>query len=104
MDANPHPEVQPRYAAYCVANGMAPKEMLEADRKRWPGGSMVGYILWNQEGLSAFRKQHPEAFVGPHLVDRDGFTEFLFQLAAGNVESEPAHTGAVGLVAGSRTG
>jgi hypothetical protein len=74
----PYPEVQPRYAAYCVKNGKNPDEMLEADRKRWPGGVMCGYILWIQKSILRYRKAKPEAFLGTTLIDQDGFIDFLY--------------------------
>lgn len=75
----PYPEVQRRYAAYCVKNGKTPSEMKEYDRKRWPGGLMCGYILWIQESLLKFREKHPEAFTGYILTDHDRFTKFLYE-------------------------
>lgn len=39
----------PRYLAYCVAQGVDdPEKMLEKDRERWPGGVMLGFSLWIQ--------------------------------------------------------
>lgn len=35
-----------RYVSYAAAHGMTPDEMLAADRVRWPGGSMVGFMSW----------------------------------------------------------
>lgn len=37
---------QPRYLAYCAANGLEPEEMLGKDRERYPGGYMTGFLLW----------------------------------------------------------
>lgn len=44
-------DVQPRYAAYCIANGaVTPDEMLERDRERYPGASGAGFVRWiNQQ-------------------------------------------------------
>lgn len=47
--------LNPRYACFCVAKGY--KTVAEADAAeliQWPGGKMVGYILWNKERISEF--------------------------------------------------
>lgn len=70
---------QPRYLAYCNANGLTPEEQLERDRAAYPGGCMCGYILWISHNLSRFRAHSPSAFLGNALHDQDGFTSFLAQ-------------------------
>lgn len=40
----------PRYLAYCRATGEPdPDRAAERDRARYPGGHMVGYIVWIQD-------------------------------------------------------
>ena len=36
----------PRYVAYATAHGREPEDMLTHDREAWPGGQMVGFMLW----------------------------------------------------------
>lgn len=36
----------PRFVLYANHRGLSPEEVLEKDEKRWPGGKMVGYMLW----------------------------------------------------------
>ncbi len=45
----------PRYLEYCEAHGHAgdPEGQLAADRERYPGGCMCGYILWATSGRKA---------------------------------------------------
>lgn len=56
----------PRYIAYGKANGVdTPEEMLKVDRERWPGGAMVGFMLWldvNRRALQAKLKLGRHAF------------------------------------------
>jgi len=39
-------EYQPKYLAYCAANGNTPEQQLKADANAYPGGKMCGFILW----------------------------------------------------------
>jgi len=36
----------PRYVEYARVLGRPPEDQIEQDRKDWPGGCMVGFILW----------------------------------------------------------
>lgn len=47
MSATSVPDgINPRYYFYSKAHGRTHEEMLEYDRKRYPGGCMCGFILW----------------------------------------------------------
>lgn len=35
-----------RYETYARAHGRDPDAQLAADRERWPGGWMTGYLVW----------------------------------------------------------
>lgn len=48
--------INPRYVAYCTAHGSDPDAMLEADRERWPGGIMTGFVLWMSARWQAWRR------------------------------------------------
>ena len=47
-----------RYLAYCAALGRTPEEQLAHDRQRYPGGSMVGYIVWISNQWARFEDMH----------------------------------------------
>ncbi len=48
-----------RFLAYCRDNGKTPEEMLAADRARYPGGKMAGFISWISAKWEEFAKVHP---------------------------------------------
>ena len=70
-------EWNPRYLAYCRAHGQMPEDMLEADRKRYPGGCMAGYILWDTDRLREFRALRPECFTFMALTDHAAYDAWL---------------------------
>lgn len=43
-----------RYTAYATAHGNTPEQQLTADRVRWPGGHMAGFIVWIDEKWREF--------------------------------------------------
>jgi len=44
----------PRYLRYCELHGLEPDAMLTLDQERWPGGQMVGFILYIGDAWQAF--------------------------------------------------
>jgi len=47
----------PRYLAYCRAMGQkTPEAMLAVDRERFPGGHMVGFMIFMSENWSEFER------------------------------------------------
>ena len=67
-DGKPLKIYNPRYLAYCRAHGTPdPEAMLALDRKRWPGGVMAGYLVWNTEQWGAWRKE--TGVRTPHLLE-----------------------------------
>lgn len=72
-------EWTPRYLAYCRAHGHTPEQQLEIDRRSWPGGHMVGFLLWNKETLLRFGKVRPSAFCLGHLSDHDAYDNWLLE-------------------------
>lgn len=57
MNILDYEEMNPRYVEYCRAHGKTPDEMLAFDTKRWPGGKMCGFILWNMDKVQEFTSQ-----------------------------------------------
>jgi hypothetical protein len=49
---------QHRYVQYALAHGVKPGAMRDQDRKRWPGGSMCGFILWGRRSAQAFAEEN----------------------------------------------
>ena len=73
----PKTEYQPRYVAYCKANGNTPEAHLEADRLRYSGVRMCGFICWMSDRKRAFAAAHPEKMLNGLVADHDAFTAFL---------------------------
>lgn len=55
-DLKPNSKFQPRYVAYCRANGKTPDEMMAHDVVAYPGGKMCGFVLWIGAQWGAWRK------------------------------------------------
>lgn len=52
-------DCQPRFVAYCRAHGYTSRdEQLDADRKKYPGGVMCGFICWIGAAWAAFGAPH----------------------------------------------
>lgn len=52
---------QPRYAAYCSANGRTPAEQLAHDEDEYPGGKMAGFLAWSSQN----NRSEPTARTAP---------------------------------------
>lgn len=70
--------MNPRYAAYARAHGMAPEAMIEHDRAQWPAGPMCGFLLWMSGQNRAFWAANPSAFLDRYTIrDQAAWTAFL---------------------------
>lgn len=49
-------EWNPRFEAYALEHGLSPQGMLAADEKHYPGGKMVGFMLWIQDQWQQFNR------------------------------------------------
>ncbi len=67
----------PRYMAYAKENGKTPEEMMEHDKKEYPGGCMCGFTLWTHAKLREFEKISPKSFLYSRLCDQKAFSSFL---------------------------
>ena len=57
MEHDDNRYTNPRFLAYCAANGFTPEEMLEHDRQRFPGGHMCGFVLWISEMIVKWKRE-----------------------------------------------
>lgn len=66
-----------RYVLWAEKHGNTPEQQLEADKKRWPGGSMCGYHFWITEAGDRFAMDinYPRKIA--ILANQKEFTEFL---------------------------
>lgn len=67
----------PRYLNYARCQGRTPAAQLEHDRNMWPGGLMVGFIIWNHARLQEFHRSHPAAFMDKHLYNHTAYDAWL---------------------------
>lgn len=73
-------DLNPRWLAYMHAEGFDDPELFMArEGERWPGGCMVGFILWIGERKAAFYKAHPGAFLLLQGRGRDSWTIIDFE-------------------------
>ena len=73
-----------RYAEYCRVHGRAPVEQMAFDVKRWPGGKMAGYILWNRACMMEYAKENPGAFYCGSLTDHALYDDWLKSVPVGH--------------------
>lgn len=80
---------QPRYIAYCRANGNTPQAQDVADRQLWPGGLMCGFILWTQNKWREWQKETGRADLNAlTTADHDAFDAWLINQAITEAEKE----------------
>lgn len=81
----------PRYVAYAAAHGREPKDMLERDREAWPGGQMVGFMVWMSRAWTTWARAtgHPRERDACAYVSDGEHTAFDAWLSAAVVELGP---------------
>jgi hypothetical protein len=85
-------EFNPRFAAYSRAHNRSEDDQLAHDRKVSPGGSMVGFLLWNREQLLAFGAERPDCFCFGNLIDHDAYDAWLLEtFSLDTLKQEPPH-------------
>jgi len=62
----------PRFVAYARAHGRQPQAQLDHDRAAWPGGCMIGFLLWIDGKVSEWRTLHPSTWFGPRFMRLEG--------------------------------
>lgn len=67
----------PRYENYARFHGRAPQDQIEHDKRHWAGGSMTGFVLWNNARLREAAAEIPEAFFMGKLSDHDRYDAWL---------------------------
>ncbi len=77
----------PRYVLYSLAHGVAdPRRMLELDRIAWPGGCMVGFMLWIQSQWPLWQRAQELAF--PELAGGNAREWEMYRLTHAHVFDE----------------
>lgn len=67
----------PVYVAYARAHDAHPSVMLEADRVRYPGGVMLGFLRWVSRARERARAERPDVF-SDGVIDLAGWIAFVF--------------------------
>ena len=69
---------QPRYVHYARERGLSPEQVLEQDRKDFPGGVMCEYMIWIQKRWHewAVLTEHPRAKNSNSKFSNDDHTAF----------------------------
>ena len=52
--------MNPRYVEYARAHKRTPEKMMAYDRRRFPGGLMTGFVLWNGARWLEWKALHLE--------------------------------------------
>lgn len=75
----------PRYLAYCAAQGVAtPEAMLAQDDERWPGGRMAGFLLWISDRWAAWCAARGRSARDMEFLSDDDHRDFTDWLRVGN--------------------
>lgn len=83
----------PRWANYCRAHGRTSEEQLAIDAERYPGGKMVGFLLWHKARLVEGSHAIPQAFFKGGLIDHEAYDAWLTTWVD-NYLQEPTYDGA----------
>lgn len=75
--------MNPRYIEYARAHGLSPFRMMLLDRRRFPGGRMVGFMLWMSARWEEWFKAKGYKRSGPteHLLSDEDYKDFDAGLA-----------------------
>ncbi len=76
-----HEKANPRYVNYARSRCNTMEQQMADDKRDWPGGTMTGFILWNNERIKEFGAAHPEAMcvsgLGLALLDHAAYDKWL---------------------------
>lgn len=74
----------PRFANYARVHGRDPEAQLAHDKARWPGGCMVGFIIWNRARLVEYSRINPAAYTCGHITDHAAYDAWLDGVPVGH--------------------
>jgi len=84
--------LNPRYVSYAKAHGKTPEKMLEHDKKKYPGGSMCGFILWMAVKHRKCATEHKHIADGRRIFHQTKWTEYLEQEAEKDFKQSSTRT------------
>lgn len=67
----------PRYLSYCKAHDKSVEEMKAEDEALYPGGRMVGFMLWISKQRKIFSRDFPKYADRWLIFNQEEWTRFL---------------------------
>ena len=82
--------LNPNFLAYAASRGMTADEVMEADEQEYPGGKMIGFILWIAEMQRQFYEVSPQSFFSncDRITDFPAWERYLQEQGAKEATDE----------------